>query len=306
MSTAARLEGRALAGAPAAPPAGHDAGGRAEGVPSIGAAEFAAVAAILQADARIHLSAPKRTLVESRLGRRLRAHGLSSFRDYVRLVRQDPDERSAMVVALTTNHTHFFREAHHFDHLRASVMPQLEARARARRPVRIWSAGCSSGEEVYTVAMCLLGTGRRVPEWLGGADVRLLATDLNPHVVEAVRQAVYGADGARAVPEPYRAAWMEPDGDGQYRMAAPARALVTARVLNLFGPWPMARSFDVIFCRNVMIYFNDEAKAELEARLAAQLAPGGTLYIGHSERLIGAAAAQLRPAGQTIYVKDPT
>lgn len=269
--------------------------------PALGAAEFAAVAAIMQSDARIHLTEAKRTLVHSRLSRRLRDNGVASFRDYVRLVQSDPVERAAMVVALTTNHTHFFREGHHFDHLRQNVLPWLQMRARGQ-PVRIWSAGCSSGEEVYTIAMCLLGKDRASAAWLRDADVKLLATDIAPHVVEATRRGIYSAATVDPIPAPYRSAWMAPVG-GDFQMVDAARALVTARVLNLFGHWPMRRQYDVIFCRNVMIYFDDAAKAELEARFVEMLVPGGYLYIGHSERLIGPAAAQMQPCGQTIYVK---
>ncbi|MFZ2979432.1 MAG: CheR family methyltransferase, partial [Sphingobium sp.] len=168
-----------------------DPGG--SGSPILGRAEFATIAKIMQSDARIHLSDAKTTLVQSRLSRRLRDHGLASFRDYMTLVESNAVERAAMVVALTTNHTHFFRENHHFEHLRKTTLPWLKDRAR-RQPVRIWSAGCSSGEEVYTIAMCLLGQDRSSAGWLRDGDVRLLATDLAPHVVESTRRGIYSAE----------------------------------------------------------------------------------------------------------------
>jgi len=266
----------------------------------LGRAEFAGIAEIMQRDARIYLTEAKMTLVQSRLGRRLRLHGIASFRDYVRLVNADVAERQAMIVALTTNHTHFFRENHHFDHLCKVALPWLQQRAR-HQPVRIWSAGCSSGEEVYSIAMCLLGRDRTSAAWLQNSDVRLLATDLAPHVVESAQKGVYTAEAVAPVPSELRALWMKQDGPN-FVMTDEARALVTARVLNLFDPWPMRQQYDVIFCRNVMIYFDDTAKAELEARLVKLLAPGGYLYIGHSERLIGAAASAMESCGQTIYV----
>jgi chemotaxis protein methyltransferase CheR len=262
--------------------------------------DFAAIAAIMHSDARIELIPAKATLVQSRLARRLREHGLTRFADYVAMVQADAQERHAMVVALTTNHTHFFREPHHFDHFRDHVLPVLQ---RKQGPVRIWSAGCSSGEEVYTIAMCLLGKDRRSASWLRNADVRLLATDIAPHVVESVQRGFYADNVASGVPEPYRSTWMRPT-DGGFTMADEARQLVTARVLNLFQPsWPLKAQYDVIFCRNVMIYFADPAKEELEERFVKQLAPGGHLYIGHSERLIGAAATQMKSCGHTIYAK---
>jgi len=269
---------------------------------ALGTAEFAAIARIMQRDARIHLAAGKTTLVQSRLSRRLREHRVDTFRDYVKLVETDATERAAMIVALTTNHTHFFRENHHFEHLRQTTIPWLQGRARSQ-PVRIWSAGCSSGEEVYTIAMCLLGQDRASAAWLRQADVRLLATDLAPHVVEAARLGVYSAETVAPVPAAYRSAWMRAQG-GDYVMVDEARSLVTARVLNLFDAWPMRQTYDVIFCRNVMIYFDDVAKAELEARFVDMLSPGGYLYIGHSERLIGSAAGQMENCGQTIYRKQ--
>lgn len=264
--------------------------------------DFAAIAAIMHSDARIELSAAKTTLVQSRLARRLREYGLARFSDYVALVQSDAQERHAMVVALTTNHTHFFREPHHFDHFRETVLPLLK---RKQGPIRIWSAGCSSGEEVYTIAMCLLGPDRTSATWLRSADVRLLATDIAPHVVESVARGFYAENVASGVPEPYRSAWMRP-APGGFVMADEARQLVTARVLNLFDRWPLKAQYDVIFCRNVMIYFGDPAKEELEGRFVDQLAHGGHLYIGHSERLIGPAASRMKSCGHTIYAKPET
>lgn len=279
----------------------HSGSLRSAAAVELGSADFAVIAGVMQTDARIHLSEAKSTLVQSRLSRRIREKGLASFRDYTRLIQSDPVERAAMIVALTTNHTHFFRENHHFDHLRATTLPWLQARAR-HQPIRIWSAGCSSGEEVYSVAMCLLGQDRGSAAWLRHADVKLLATDLAPHVVESTRRGIYSAETVEPIPAAYRAAWMKPSG-ADFAMVDEARALVTARVLNLFDSWPMRQQYDVIFCRNVMIYFDEVAKAELEARFVQLLAPGGYLYIGHSERLIGAATSGMTNCGQTIYVK---
>lgn len=278
----------------------HSSAGPGEA--ELGAAEFAQIAAVMQKEARIHLTEAKRTLVHSRLSRRLRENGMTTFRDYVALVGRDPIERRTMVTALTTNHTHFFREAHHFDHFRTVLMPRLKERAKGQG-VRIWSAGCSSGEEVYTIAMCLLGRDRTDAAWLRSADVRLLATDIATPVVQAAERAVYAAAARESIPEPYRSAWLRPHVDG-FEMAAEAKALVTARTLNLFETWPMRQHYDAIFCRNVMIYFDDDAKADLEARLVERLAPGGFLYIGHSERLIAPAKLGMTLAGQTIYQKN--
>lgn len=270
-----------------------------DAMPVLGDVEFAALARIMQSDARIHLVPGKKTLVHSRLSRRLRYHGLDNFRAYVALVERDAEERRLMVTALTTNHTHFFRENHHFDHFRATMLPRLQARS-ANRPIRIWSAGCSTGEEVYSIAMTLLGPTLAESRWTQARDIKLLATDLSQPVVEATRRGCYAASTVEPIPDAYRKAWMVRD-DAGYRVGDAVRKLVTARVLNLFEPWPMTHKYDAIFCRNVMIYFDEDAKAELEARLVGQLAPDGFLYIGHSERLIGVAAERMRACGQTIY-----
>lgn len=265
--------------------------------------EFARIATIVQEDARIDLQPSKATLVFSRLSRRVRDHGLASFVEYLRLVEQDPQERAAMVVALTTNHTHFFRENHHFDHFREHVLGELQQQAQAGHPVRLWSAGCSSGEEVYSLAMCLLGRSRFEARWAFDADVKFLATDLSPKVVAAVSRAVYSEFTVQPIPEAYRREWMRPDGE-DFAIVEDMRQIVTARELNLFTAWPMRQQYDVIFCRNVMIYFDDKAKAELIDRFAQLLRPGGYLYIGHSERLIGPGAGSFTCCGQTIYRKE--
>jgi chemotaxis protein methyltransferase CheR len=263
--------------------------------------DFQSIAAILMEEARISLAPQKATLVRSRLARRLREKGLNSYRDYIDLVRRDTNERRLMVEALTTNHTHFFRESHHFDHLRDKLIPQLRSQSPAK-PIRIWSSASSSGEEVYTIAMCLLGKDGREAQWAKSADLRLLATDISGEMVEATRKATYSIQNAEAIPEPYRKLWTREKGD-QMVMADEARELVSAMELNLFDRWPMQRSFDAIFCRNVMIYFDEDAKIELETRLVDQLVPGGILYIGHSERLVGPARDFMIPCGQTIYRK---
>lgn len=264
--------------------------------------EFEAIATILRREARISLTPQKATLVRSRLARRLRDRGLKSYGDYVALVNKDVDERRAMIEALTTNHTHFFREGHHFDHLRNTVIPQLRAMP-AGRPIRIWSSASSSGEEVYSIAMCLLGKDNREAQWARTADLRLLATDISDEMVVATRAARYALTGTDAIPAPYRALWTQPAGGDAIEMKPEVTALVSALQLNLFDRWPMQRPFDVIFCRNVMIYFDEDAKAELETRLIDQLVPGGHLYIGHSERLVGPGRDFMIPCGQTIYRK---
>ncbi len=264
--------------------------------------DFRRIAAILYADAGISLADGKATLVYSRLAKRLRALGLASFRDYCALVGEQDglDERQRMLAALTTNVTRFFREPHHFDHLRAEVLPKLVARARAGGRVRLWSAGCSTGPEAYSIAMTVLEV---LPE-AADLDVRVLATDIDPNVVAAAREGVYGEDALSDVPPEARRRWFRSEaGEGGvgWRADEALLDLVSFRELNLVAqPWPMKGRFDVVFCRNVMIYFDEPTQRELVGRLAARLPPGGRLYIGHSER-VGAAQSDLVSDGLTTY-----
>ena len=272
-----------------------------DAAPPLDDAAFARIVRFAHEDARLHLTDVKRTLVHSRLSRRLRARGCASFRDYVALVEADGEERRLLVTALTTNHTHFFRESHHFEHLRGELLPRLKSDP-ARSPVRIWSAGCSSGEEPYSIAMNLLGPERSQAEWLRGRDVRILATDLSEPMVRATASATYAAAAAKSIPEGYRQLWTVAQGETVV-MTDTVRSLVSARVLNLFDHWPMRHRYDAIFCRNVTIYFADDDKAVLANRLIDLIVPGGYLYIGHSERLAGPAGERMENVGNTIYRK---
>ncbi len=262
-------------------------------------AEFRAIAALLRQDAGIALPDGKAPLVHSRLAKRLRILGLPGFSAYVALLR-GPDgaaERRHMLTALTTNVTRFYREPHHFDHLRATVLPPLLAAARSGRRVRLWSAACSDGQEPYSIGLTIL---KLMPD-AADLDVRVLATDINPTMVAAGRAGRYDADTLSPVPAPLRQRWFKPTG-GDAMVAGPElRRLVAFRELNLVGAWPMRGTFDAIMCRNVAIYFDGETQALVWSRFAPLLPSGAHLYIGHSERLSGPAAAGFAPAGTTIY-----
>jgi len=262
-------------------------------------ADFRRISAMVHGDAGIHLPDAKATLVYSRLAKRLRALGLTSFKDYCALVTgaDGLDERQKMLAALTTNVTRFFREPHHFDHLRDRVLPPLVDRARAGGRVRIWSAACSSGQEPFSIAMSILSLMPDAPE----RDVRVLATDIDPNMVAEGRRGTYAPHLLEGVPAEYRRRWTSAQADGSVKMADELRALITFNELNLIGDWPMKGMFDAIFCRNVAIYFEDETQARLWSRFAPLIQPGGALYIGHSERIQGPAVAAFRPDGVTTY-----
>jgi chemotaxis protein methyltransferase CheR len=273
--------------------------------PSIyGAADFARIAAMMRAETRVVLDERKRMLAYSRLAPLVRARGTTTFSAYLDLVEQDPAERTLAVSALTTNHTYFNREPHHFDHFIHHLRPELLRQAEAGQPVRLWSAGCSSGEEVWSLMMFLLGDDAAAARRIAGRDIVALASDIAIDALAAAEAATYPAETLEVMPEPLRRLWCRPAtgrGSDFLEIAPELRGLVRFRQLNLFGEWPLRRPFDVIFCRNVMIYFDLPAKEQLVLGFARMLRPGGFLYIGHSERVSGEASALLDCVGPTIY-----
>lgn len=262
-------------------------------------ADFNTIARIILAEAGISLSANKGHLVYSRLAKRLRALGLSSFNEYCAIITGNggETERQAMIAALTTNVTRFFREPHHFDHLKTQVLPPLLQQAKRGGRVRLWSAACSSGQEPYSIGMTLLSL---MPD-IGRYDVKILATDIDPNMLRDGREAVYPDSAMESVPAALKSRWFVNAGPGLVRAVDELRALVTFRKLNLIGSWPMQGRFHAIFCRNVVIYFSSETQAEVWARFVPLLEPGGVLYIGHSERVSGSAEQKLRSDGVTTY-----
>jgi len=256
---------------------------------------FRRIATLMRSETGIHLPEAKATLVYSRLAKRLRQLGLPNFDAYCELIASDRGEaeRNAMVAALTTNVTRFFREPHHFEHLRDRVLPALAEAARRGARVRMWSSACSSGEEPYSMALTLLAL---MPE-AARFDVRILATDIDPNVVATAKAGAYSDHAVEPIPAPLRERWMT-RVDGKWRAGEEMRALVRFNTLNLIGAWPMKGRFDVIFCRNVVIYFEQETQDLIWQRFQSVLAPNGRLYVGHSERVDSPAYGS---DGLTIY-----
>lgn len=246
------------------------------------ARDFDRIAAMIREQSGIALQESKAALVYSRLAKRLRAIGCATFEAYCELVcsPQGADERQAMLAALTTNYTSFFREQHHFDYLRTQAFPSLIKQAREGGRVRIWSAACSTGEEPYSIALTLLDMFPEAARY----DIRLLATDIDHKVVATAKAGQYRDETVAAVPLALRNRWLEREEGGQ-RVKGEVKAIVSFRELNLIGDWPMCGKFDIIFCRNVVIYFEDTTQARLWTRFRDYLAPGGRLLIGHSERI---------------------
>jgi chemotaxis protein methyltransferase CheR len=264
--------------------------------------DFSRIASLLRRESGIHLQTSKASLVYSRLAKRLRALHLESFDEYCKLVAADADERMNMLAALTTNVTRFFREPHHFEHLKAVVLPPLLDAARKGAAVRLWSAGCSSGQEPYSIALTILSL---MPD-AASRDIKILATDIDPHMVAKGRSGVYAAAELRETPADLKRRWFEAvpgDERGSLRANDALRALVSFRELNLVGHWPMRGPFHAIFCRNVVIYFDESTQAELWSRIAPLLCADGCLYIGHSERVSGPAIGALDSIGITTYRK---
>jgi chemotaxis protein methyltransferase CheR len=264
--------------------------------------DFSRIAALLQRQSGIHLQASKASLVYSRLAKRLRALGLESFNEYCELVATDADERMNMLAALTTNVTRFFREPHHFEHLRSRVLPPLLEPARKGAPVRLWSAGCSSGQEPYSIALTILSL---MPD-AASRDIKILATDIDPNMVARGRRGIYTPAELREAPADLKRRWFEAapgDDRGNLRVKQEMRALVSFRALNLIGAWPMRGPFHAIFCRNVVIYFDEATQLQLWNRIAPLLSSDGCLYIGHSERVSGPALGALDSVDITTYRK---
>jgi chemotaxis protein methyltransferase CheR len=268
--------------------------------PELSEAQFHTISQLLHRLCGITLKAGKEGLVKARLAKRLRALHLSSFEAYLAYLERDPEgqELAIMVDALTTNKTSFFREPQHFDYLRQQILPQLLARGDS---MRFWSAGCSSGEEPLSLAMLLW---EEIPD-LDRRDVRILATDISTTVLTKARQAIYPQDVLRDVPAQLVQTYftkVQCTPPCTYQVNEKVKALIRLAQLNLMGPWPMRGPFDVIFCRNVMIYFDKPTQQRLVQRFGDLLAPGGHLFVGHAESLAGA-SHRLHYVQPAIYVK---
>jgi len=264
--------------------------------------DFERIARLVHDEAGIVLNERKAMLAYSRIAPLVRESAADRFAHFLDTLDHNPAQKTRTIAALTTNHTYFNREPHHYEHFEAKVRPALLAKAASRQPVRMWSAGCSSGEEVWTLMMVLLGADRSRGAQIASQNIITLASDLADHAVNAAKEGLYPTDAMKAVPKDLKNLWCDERGD-VLSIGPAARKLVRFRQLNLLRGWPFEGQFDVIFCRNVMIYFDDPTKERLVLRFAQQLRPGGFLYIGHSERVTGEASALLHCVGPTIYQK---
>ncbi len=262
--------------------------------------DFARFQALINREAGIWLAPVKKALLVGRLSRRLRELGLDSYGDYYERVVSDEAERVRMLDAICTNETHFFREPRHFEFLADRVFPawreEGEAGRRSRR-LRVWSAACSTGEEPYTLAMSLLSA------FPAGWDLEILATDLSTKVLARAEQAVWPLEKAKEIPEPFLKAYMLKgygSQEGLMKAGPEIRRLVRFARLNLTQDTPGLGQFDLVFCRNVLIYFDRDNKAKVVERLLDRLLPHGYLFLGHAESL-GGFTGRARAVLPTVY-----
>jgi chemotaxis protein methyltransferase CheR len=266
---------------------------------------FKRVREIVKERSGIDLSTGKRMLVHGRLAKRLRKLGLRTFEEYLTLV-EDPQaaEAETFLNSLTTNVTEFFREMHHFEALAKKVLPELLERHEQDRRIRIWSAGCSTGEEPYSIAMVVQECMPANENW----DAKILATDIDSNVLAHAQAGVYPDDKVERIGAARSARFLlrgTGSHEGFVRVRPELQKLISFRPLNLMGAWPMRGPMDVIFCRNVIIYFDPETRLRLVARYADLLYGGAHLFLGHSESLAGSATA-FEPCTKTMYRKRGT
>jgi chemotaxis protein methyltransferase CheR len=260
----------------------------AENVLPLTDADYRFVATLLYDRFGIQLGSKKRVLVAGRLTKRVRQLGLASFPEYFEFLREDSsgNELSEFINRLTTNHSYFYREKDHFDFLQKTVLPEIERRRRIdpRYQTRIWCAGCASGEEAYTLALVMR---EYFGPSAGGADFGLLATDISLAALKAAKAGTYAAQKLSELPKALKSANFREIEPGLFEVSQEARSMVLFKRLNLMAEaYPFKNSFDVIFCRNVMIYFDQDSRSRLVHAFYRYVKPGGYLFIGHSESIL--------------------
>jgi chemotaxis protein methyltransferase CheR len=265
--------------------------------------EFRMLQQLIYREAGIHLSEAKKALVSGRLGRRVRALGCRDFTAYYEHVAADGVERTAMLDCISTNETRFFREPQQFEFLERSVLPrwrELGDAGRIPKRIRAWSAACSTGEEPYTLAMVLASHFPAADGW----SVEILASDLSTRVLAAARDGVWPVERSNDIPERLRKAYMlrgVRSEEGRMRAHPSLQSMITFRRINLNdADYGIHDTFDLLFCRNVLIYFNRESKKRVIQRLVRHLSGSGLLFFGHSESLV-ASSFGMEHAGPTVY-----
>ncbi len=260
-------------------------------------ADFSHIREVVYDSAGIVLGDHKREMVYSRLSRRIRHYKLGSFSEYLQYLESHKEnEFSHFINSITTNLTSFFREQHHFDFLEKTAIPKLKSWHSNDKKIRIWSAGCSTGEEPYSIAMTI-----KQPLALPGWDVKILATDLDSNVLAKASDGIYADLNTKQLDKKIlNDCFLHNQSGDSYKIKPDYQKLIHFKRLNLLEKWPMKGPFDIIFCRNVVIYFDQQTKTDLFKRYAQMLRPGGYLFLGHSESM-QRDIHELEPLGHTIY-----
>ena len=273
------------------------------GGPAIGLSthEYDQLLVLVKEKTGIHLGPDKHTMIRRRLSVRLRERGIKSYADYCDLIRSgDKDELEHFSNAVTTNLTAFFREAHHFDLLAKDILPRLVSCARnTGNKIRIWCAGCSTGEEPYSVAILI----QELAVSTEGLDIKVLGTDIDTTALDQCRRGIYAEERVAAMSEERLKRWFSRGkgaNEGFVKVSQALKELVAFRPLNLMHSWPMSGAFDLILCRNVIIYFDKKTQETLADRFANVLKPGGHLFLGHSESLLNV-TDRFSLLGQSVY-----
>ncbi len=265
-------------------------------------AEFEKLRGMIFERSGISISTAKKQLIYRRISTRLKKLKLSTFSDYISILESgDSRENETFLNSITTNLTSFFRENHHFEYLSGTAMPEILETKKLDRKLRIWSAGCSTGEEPYSISMTLQPFARQLEGW----DAKVLCTDLDTDVLAKARVGTYELEKTNGLSQTQKEQWFKKETIDQevFLTAKPLlKQLLHFRQLNLMTRWPMSGKFDVVFCRNVMIYFDRETQRELVEKFADVIEPNGHLIIGHSETL-GRVSDRFELIGKTVYRK---
>ena len=266
-------------------------------------ADFERIRQFVSEHTGIVLTEKKKDMVYGRLSKRIRQGDFDSFSAFIDALEEgDEDEQDFMINAITTNLTAFFRENHHFEFLKNTVIPSLIKKKGYKKHLRVWSAGCSTGEEPYSIAMILRESLPEFDDW----DVKILATDLDANVIAHGKAGIYRQDRIEGLDERRIKRWFKRgsgDNSDMVKVSPELKQMITFKRLNLLHEWPMSGPFDLMFCRNVVIYFDKDTQRILFDRYADILAPEAHLFIGHSESLFKV-SSRFDSLGQTIYQKN--
>lgn len=264
-------------------------------------AHFKKICGLVYEHTGITMPETKSQLIYSRISRRIRSLSLNNFDEYCQLISTEKNnsEIKHFINSVTTNLTGFFREEHHFDYLKKTIIPELKLRNQHTRKIRIWSAACSTGKEPYSIAIAIKESIANLSGW----DVKILATDIDTDVLQVGKDGIYSEEDTKGLNDSQLKKYFRKgreDHLGDFKASKEIRDLIIFKQLNLMHDWPMKKTFDVVFCRNVIIYFNKETQAFLFNKIAQKMDSGSYMMLGHSESLFNV-NDDFKLLGKTIY-----